>query len=89
MVYNVYVVKDKLAEEAGPPFTAVNNSVAIRQYKQMGIPEALKDEYSLHLIGYYDSKEMSITPNVTIIALDTQVQEDYITSSGIRGIANE
>lgn len=66
MIYNVYVVKDKLAEEAGPPFVAVNNGVAIRQYKQMGIPESLKDEYSLHLIGFYDSKEMTITPNLII-----------------------
>lgn len=72
MVYNVYTVYDKTAEEAGPPFTAVNNSVAKRQYKQMGIPEALKDEYSLHLIGFYDSKEMTITPNSTIIPVDTQ-----------------
>lgn len=74
MIYNVYVVKDKLAEEAGPPFTAVNNSVAIRQYKQMGIPEALKDEYSLHLIGFYDSKEMTVVPSE--IAIPVEVEEN-------------
>lgn len=75
MIFNVYVVCDKLAEEAGPPFVAVNNAVALRQFKQMNIPEVLKDEYSLHLIGYYDSKEMIITPEVSII-VNTEVDED-------------
>lgn len=74
MLYNVYTVYDKTAEEAGPPFVAVNNGVAIREYRNMGIPEALKDEYSLHLIGYYDSKKMDIVPNVTPIIINT-IQE--------------
>lgn len=66
MLYNVYTVKDKLAEECGPPFIAVNDKVAIRQYKSMGIPESLKNEYSLLKIGYFDSIDVSITPNVVI-----------------------
>jgi len=74
MVYNVYVVHDKLAGESGPPFTAVNNAVALRQYKQMGIPESLKSEYSLHLIGFYDSLEMVIVPHV-IVQLVEEVNE--------------
>lgn len=74
MIYNVYVVLDKLAEEAGPPFTAINNAVAVRQYKAMGIPTALKDEYSLHLIGFYDSKEMTVVPSE--IAIPVEVEEN-------------
>lgn len=65
MLYNVYVVKDKLAEEAGPPFVAVNDKVALRQYQSMGIPESLKDEYELLKIGFYDSIDISITPAIT------------------------
>lgn len=65
MLYNVYVVRDKLAEEAGPPFTAVNDKVALRQFQSMGIPESLKDEYELLKIGYYDSIDVSITPLVS------------------------
>lgn len=66
MLYNVYTVKDKLAEECGPPFIAVNDKVAIRQFKSMGIPEALKNEYELLNIGYFDSIDVSITPNMVI-----------------------
>jgi len=64
MLYNVYTVKDLLAEEAGPPFIAVNDKVALRQYQSMGIPESLKDQYELIKIGYYDSIDLSITPDI-------------------------
>lgn len=64
MRYNLYVVKDKLAEEAGPPFQAVNDKVAIRHFNAMNIPEALKDEYELLCVGSYDSKEIFIVPEI-------------------------
>jgi len=73
MLYNVYVVQDHLAEEAGPPFIAVNDKVALRQFNSMTIPEALKKEYSLLKIGYYDSKDLSITPDMIY---DVVVQEE-------------
>jgi len=66
MMYNVYVVYDKVAEEAGPPFCAVNDGIAMRQYASMGIPEALQRDYTLNMIGYYDSKDMCITPHIII-----------------------
>jgi len=65
MLYQVYVVKDLMAEEAGPPFTAVNDKVAVRQFKQMGIPKELTKEYELLKIGYFDSIDISITPDIT------------------------
>lgn len=64
MRYNLYVVNDKLAQEAGPIFLAVNDAVALRQFKNLGIPEDLKGEYELLMIGYYDSKEIFITPEI-------------------------
>lgn len=70
MLYNVYVVKDKLAEECGPPFTAVNDKVALREYVSIGIPESLKDQYELLCIGYYDSVDVSITPNITYTIIE-------------------
>ncbi|QXP44129.1 MAG: nonstructural protein [Arizlama microvirus] len=78
MLYNVYVVKDKLAQEAGPPFVAVNDKVALRQFKQMGIPEVLKKEYELLKIGYYDSLEVTITPDIVsdLIYLEQEEKED-------------
>lgn len=62
MQYNIYSVYDKTAEEFGPPFVAVNDGVAKRQYKNFGIPEALQDEYELHCIGTFDSKDGSVLP---------------------------
>lgn len=62
MQYNIYSIYDKTAEEFGPLFTAVNDGVAIREYKNVGIPEALKDEYELHCVGTYDSKEGLVLP---------------------------
>lgn len=64
MLYSVYTIKDKLAEECGPPFVAVNDKVALRKYKDLGIPESLKHEYELLMIGLFDSKDCSITPHV-------------------------
>lgn len=64
MQYNLYVVKDKLAGEAGPPFTAVNDAVARRNFSQMNIPPAFADEYELLCIGTYDSKEIFIVPEI-------------------------
>lgn len=70
MLYNVYAVYDKTAEEFGPPFTSVNDGVAKRQYKQMGIPDSIKDEYQLHMIGTYDSKTGDVVPEMQYM-LDT------------------
>lgn len=77
MVYRVYTIKDKVAEESGPPFIAVNDGVAKRNYKDMGIPESLKDDYELYFIGYWDSIESSITPAICIVKVeDTDVKTD-------------
>lgn len=80
MLYNVYAVQDKLAGEAGPPFIAVNDQVALRQYKSMGIPGQLKNEYSLVKIGYYDSVKMSIIPDI-VIELITELQKPEVSEN--------
>lgn len=64
MLYNVYSVYDKTAEEFGPPFVAVNDGVAKREFKNLGIPEALKDEYELHMLCTYDSKTGDLIPEI-------------------------
>lgn len=66
MLHNVYVVYDKLAEEAGPPFIAVNDAVAARKYNDLmrDCPQSLRADYELQMIGYYDSKEPCITPEI-------------------------
>lgn len=64
MVINVYCIYDKVAEEAGPLFQAVNDKIAMRQFKQLGIPESLQKDYSLHRIATYDSKSMEVVSEI-------------------------
>lgn len=65
MMYNVYTIHDTIAKEYGPPFTAVNDKVAIRAYKNTGIPERLEKDYELVRIGTFDSIEGTIIPDIT------------------------
>lgn len=66
MQTNLYVIYDKVAEESGPVYQAVNDGVAVRQFKSTieKIPSSLRDEYQLVCIGMYDSKTLkgSLTP---------------------------
>lgn len=63
MKYPIYVIKDMVAEEAGPPFICRNDEVAKRQTEQI-----LKydnkylhiEDYQLYKIGTYDSDTMYI-----------------------------
>lgn len=57
MKYNVYTVWDTVAEECGPLFTAKNDRVAQRQFKNMVIKERIVDidEYHLLCVGNFDS----------------------------------
>ena len=60
MIYNVYTVYDSVTQEAGPPFTAVNDGIARRMFKNMNIPESFKSDYKLARIGFYDSKDVQL-----------------------------
>jgi len=70
MNHNVYVVWDSVAEEAGPPFVAVNDGIARRMYKNMNIPESLKGDYYLVRIGYYNSKDMQLAIDIPYTLTD-------------------
>ena len=76
MVYGVYVVYDKVAEEAGPPFTAVNDGIAQRMFGQMNIPLSLRADYQLVRIAYYDSKDMQITLDESYTLTEKAITEE-------------
>lgn len=76
MQYGLYVVKDKLADEAGPPFTAVNDKVAVRHFNQMNIPDTLRDEYELLCIGTYNSKEIFIVPEICYSVVNQEASNE-------------
>ena len=62
----LYTIYDKSAEEAGPVFNAVNDSVAIRQVVQMmtDIPPHIRGDYKLYCLGSWDNKSMIIEKSV-------------------------
>ena len=58
--FNIYTIYDKKAEEAGPPFVAVNDSVAVRNVCLTLSDQLYPEDYELVQIGEYDSKAMSV-----------------------------
>lgn len=59
---NLYVVYDRVAEESGPIYEAVNDGVALRQFRRL--QEKMQTDPSEHWlmhIGYYDNKKNTVT----------------------------
>lgn len=52
----LYTVMDRCAGRYGPIFEAVNDAVAVRQFRgsMAAIPEYTRDDYSLIRLGSYD-----------------------------------
>lgn len=59
---SLYVVYDKLAEEAGPPFSAKNDAVAVRAAVSLLISSDVLyiDDYELYRIAEIDNKSLQI-----------------------------
>lgn len=62
MSSRVYVIYDIVAKEAGPLFTAKNDDVAARNFRQLLAHENVEDpkEYQLMCVGEYDSEQPSL-----------------------------
>lgn len=60
MVYRLYSIFDRLAEECGPIFCAPNEAVALRNYRQVikDVPD--KSEYLLVDLGEFHTQEMRV-----------------------------
>ena len=59
----LYAVYDRVAEEeAGPCFLAVNDGVAVRNFRALlrNSQVVAEDEYMLYKLGTYDSKTMKV-----------------------------
>lgn len=72
MVQNVYAIRDIVANEYGPPFVAVNDAVAIRSFKNI-VPKALKDDYELRLLGFYDNSTGDIVAGIGIVEVSDAI----------------
>lgn len=76
--YKLYSVKDNLAEEYGPIFTAKTDAVAKRNYANMIISNKVNsNEYQLVYLGEYNSQTGKIKSVDKVKIINT---EEYMVS---------
>lgn len=69
MMYGMYVIFDRVANEAGFPFDAKNDDVAKRRFEDIinrqirPVKTVSVDDYELHHVGQFDSEACSLIPN--------------------------
>lgn len=91
---NLYCLYDRVAEEAGPLFHAVNDGVALRQTVQTlkPLPPTIREEYSLFRVGSYDARTMKIdvcVPQEIDITISLMRSMDYDTQQPAEVKINE
>lgn len=77
MQLRVYAVFDRVAEEAGPLFCAVNDAVAVRMYRHLiaGTVSADPKDFYLLWIGEYDNKEARIEGKPEGIQVNVDIEK--------------
>lgn len=59
MVLLIYSIWDKVAEEAGPLFTAKSDAVAIRSYR-IALRESEPSEHVLYCLGEFNTEKVDV-----------------------------
>ena len=77
MIYGLYVVYDKVAEEGSAPFVAKNRGIAKRQYLQLlaSVPETIVGDYQLLWVGDYSDSPVVINAFFTPIDCSEAVDD--------------
>ncbi|ALS03741.1 VP5 [Gokushovirus WZ-2015a] len=83
----IYTIYDRKGEIMAPPFPAVNNALAIRQFQflctrpgSVEQPNTLHDcpeDFALYYIGEFDDKTMKYTENYPATLLSSAL--DYVS----------
>lgn len=60
MKFGMYTIKDTVAKEAAPPFFAVNDGVAMRQFKAMIKGSEAPGDFELYSLGVFDTETMLV-----------------------------
>ncbi len=68
MIYNLYSIYDKDAQEYGPLFNAKNDIVASRYVEEMIKDVKHYDSYALYCMGEYDTENGITETNVSFIS---------------------
>lgn len=62
MIYQLYTIKDKIADEYGPIFQAVNDGVAVRSTAQVIRDAPDPNDYELYCVGAFNSDTGAVAP---------------------------
>ena len=68
MIYNLYSIYDKDAQEYGPLFNAKNDIVASRYVEEMIKDVKHSDSYALYCMGEFDTENGITETNVSFIS---------------------
>ena len=68
MIYNLYSIYDKDAQEYGPLFNAKNDIVASRYVEEMIKDVKHSDSYALYCMGAFDTENGITETNVSFIS---------------------
>lgn len=79
MIFNVYSIKDTLAGEYGPLFTAKNDAVAERMVCEMFNKKVFKD-MELYCLGTFDTEKGLHDKFAKMVSIDVEKLPDYTLS---------
>jgi len=74
MIVNLYVIKDKVADELGPIFEAKNDAVAARNYRSVLKKAAFPTDYILLKVGRLVYTEAEKEGDPRYILLEEEVE---------------
>lgn len=74
---NLYSVVDIVAQQASPPFAAVNDAVAKRQFFQLLKDAYDTEDYELHEVGTYSMATGQITSDGGSRIVETKTEVIY------------
>ena len=77
MIYNLYAIYDKDAEEYGPLFNAKNDVVASRYVEDMIKEVKNVDSYAVYCMGEYDSENAIKDTNVSFVCDCSELVKDH------------
>lgn len=75
MIYNLYAIYDKDAQEYGPLFNAKNALIASRYVEEMIKEVKNVDPYALYCMGEYDTEKGIISTNVHFVSDCAEMNE--------------
>ena len=80
----LYSIRDLVAGECGPIFTAKNDAVAVRQVCMIMHDVADIDDYALYCVGTFDPEEMVLVdePSYLIGIVSLTPRIDYSLGNG-------